>query len=388
MSRICIVCEFNPLHNGHVYLLNKARELGAESVTCIMSGNATQRGELSIIDKYARAEAAVKSGADLVLELPYPWCASSAEYFAFAAVRLVYPFGDTLLFGSECGDIELLKTAARICETPEFLEEYEARLSDGEATAAAYLACLRKRGVNELASNDLLGVAYIRAINKLGVPLAPVTVKRLGAAYNETSEIEGALQSATALRALIAEGSAERLGKYVPECMSQKLITAKEHGLLTDKRELDTAALCYFRLIEPATICDIAEMTDGLENRICALARSSLSYSELFETLRTKRYTDAKLRRALLFAMTGVTKSDIRTSPGYTLLLGANEVGRELLAKNRKDKQINVVTKPADAPKSTAQYALSEKLDALYGLARKNKLVTNEFVKRGAYIEK
>ena len=388
MSRICIVSEFNPLHNGHVYLLNKARELGAESVTCIMSGNATQRGELAIIDKYCRAEAAVRLGADLVLELPYPWCASSAEYFAAAAVSLVYPFGDVLLFGSECGDIELLKRAATVCDSDEFKAEYESRVSDGEATAAAYVACLEKRGISKLSSNDLLGVAYIRAIYKLGVPLKPITVKRLGAAYNEKDEVEGALQSATALRGMLASGDTEKLGSYAPDAMVQKLIEGAREGIITDASAIDTAALSFFRLTEPSALCDTAEMTDGLENRICSLANSSVSFEETFAKLRTKRYTDAKLRRAILFAMTGVQKRDIRQMPQYTLLLGANENGRALLAKNRKKKQANVITKPADAPKACRQYKLGQKLDALYGLARDKRLLSDDFLKRGAYIQK
>ncbi|MBE6576804.1 MAG: nucleotidyltransferase family protein [Ruminococcaceae bacterium] len=388
MSRICIVCEFNPLHNGHVYLLNKAKELGAQSITCIMSGNATQRGELSIVDKYARAEAAVISGADLVLELPYPWCTSSAEYFATAAVSLVYPFGDTLLFGSECGDIELLKRAAVICDTTEFKAEYEARVSDGEATAAAYLSCLRSRGIDTLSSNDLLGVAYIRAINKLGVSLTPMTVKRCGAEYNETNEVEGELQSATALRSLIAKGEIEKTGRYTPESMCDKLREARENGRLTDIQRIDTAMLAFFRMVDPTALSDIAEMTDGLENRICSLANASVTFEQAFEAMRTKRYTDAKLRRAVLFALTGVRKSDIRSMPEYTLLLGANETGRVLLADNRKAKRVNVVTKPADAPKETVQYALCAKLDALYGLARENAQTTDAFIKSGAYIHK
>ena len=113
MKNIGIVCEFNPLHNGHERLLRYARELGAQRVVCVMSGNATQRGELAVLDKYTRAKAAIASGADLVIELPYPWSSASAEYFARAAIAVLSGFCDTLLFGSECGDIELLKNAAK-----------------------------------------------------------------------------------------------------------------------------------------------------------------------------------------------------------------------------------------------------------------------------------
>ncbi len=124
MSVFCIICEFNPLHNGHKFLLRRARELGAEKIVCIMSGNATQRGELAITDKYLRAEAAVKCGADLVLELPFPWCASSADFFAVAGVNIAAAVGDTLLFGSECANVEFLRRAAECCEGSEFGEMY------------------------------------------------------------------------------------------------------------------------------------------------------------------------------------------------------------------------------------------------------------------------
>jgi cytidyltransferase-like protein len=388
MARICIVSEFNPLHNGHLYLINKARELGADSVTCIMSGNATQRGELSITDKYSRAEAAIRCGADLVLELPYPWCSASAEYFAMAAISLVYPFGDTLLFGSECGDIKLLKRAAEVCDDHDFLSEYEKRITDGEGTASAYLKCLEERGFASFSSNDLLGIAYIRAINKLGVSLEPMTVTRKGAAYREKEELQGEYQSATALRTLVLEKGVDAIRKYVPSAMADIMEKQLEAGDITDIRNIDTALICYFRLADPSALSSVAEMSDGLENRICAIAKESRTFDEMFERLRTKRYTDAKLKRACLFALTSVTKSDIRTLPEYTLLLGANAMGRELLANNRKEQSVSVVTKPADAPRDTVQYKAGEKLDALYGLARENKLRSDAFIIKGAYIEK
>ena len=127
MRNIGIVCEFNPLHNGHKRILDYARELGAERVVCVMSGNATQRGELAVLDKYTRAKSAIASGADLVLELPYPWSSASAEYFARAAVSVLSGFCDTLLFGSECGDIDLICRAATLASSEEFREEYRRR---------------------------------------------------------------------------------------------------------------------------------------------------------------------------------------------------------------------------------------------------------------------
>ena len=144
MSDFCIISEFNPLHNGHAYIIGKARELGAESVTCVMSGNSTQRGELSVLNKYLRAEAAVRCGADLVVELPYPWCSSGAEYFGRAAVSIARHFGDTLLFGSECGEVDTLRRAAEVCEQSDFKKAFEERQLMGEGAASAYVSCLKQ----------------------------------------------------------------------------------------------------------------------------------------------------------------------------------------------------------------------------------------------------
>ena len=122
MAAFGIISEFNPFHNGHKYIVDKARSVGADTVVCIMSGNAVQRGELALVDKYERAEMALLSGVDLVLELPFPWCASSAESFASCGVKIASEFVDTLIFGSECGDIAPLRDAADICADDTFVE--------------------------------------------------------------------------------------------------------------------------------------------------------------------------------------------------------------------------------------------------------------------------
>ncbi|MBQ9112407.1 MAG: nucleotidyltransferase family protein [Clostridia bacterium] len=386
MSQYCIISEFNPLHNGHAYLISKSREMGAESVTCVMSGNATQRGELAIVDKYLRAEAAVRCGADLVLELPYPWCMSSAEYFATAAISIASHFCDTLLFGSECADIELLKGAAAACETMDFKTEFEQRGTAGEGAAAAYISCLEHRGFCGFSSNDLLGIAYIRAINRLGADMQSVTARRLGAAYNsDTAEGEG-FQSATALRNCIRTRLSDAK-EYMPEIMWRIIQMEADNGGLTDIACLDSLILGYFRLANGDQLESIAECSGGIANRICDTARRSTSATEMLEALRTKRYTDARLRRAALFCMTGVEQKHISALPEYTTLLAANGRGRALLAKKRKLRGITVVTKPADAPKDSFQYLLSDKLDSIYTLARTQKLTADAFLKKGTYID-
>ncbi len=388
MSNFCIVSEFNPFHNGHAYLIDKAREMGADTVTCIMSGNSTQRGELAITDKYLRAQAAVEYGADLVIELPFPWCSASAEYFADAAIRLVAPFGNKLIFGSESGDVEKMHSIARFCESSEFSTEYEKLLADGEGAGSAFTAVLNSRGYGSLSSNDILGISYIRAIIRNKLSLEPIAVSRIGAAYNEKNEVCGDIQSATAIRKMIDSEEIDKLEKYIPKVMCEKLKDEYEAGCLTDLNELDDLILGFFRLCDAERLLDIADTSGGIANRLVSAAKQSTTAAEMLEVVRTKRYTDAKLRRAVLYSLTGTPASALKVAPKYTLLLATNEKGRELLAKNRKYGSTHVVTKPADAPNNTEQYRLSEKLDSVYSLARKNKYSCDFFLKKGAYIQK
>ena len=165
MSVYGIVSEFNPFHKGHEYIIQKAKEMGAEAVVCVMSGNSTQRGEIAVADKYLRAESALRGGADLVLELPYPWCSGSAESFAVAAISILSDVCDTVIFGSECGDIDALSSCAYAASSADFKAEYSDMLLKGSQSAAAYTSLMKEKvGCElELSSNDLLGIEYIKA---------------------------------------------------------------------------------------------------------------------------------------------------------------------------------------------------------------------------------
>ncbi len=388
MANYCIVCEFNPLHKGHGYLLRRARERGADTVTCIMSGNSTQRGELAVIDKYLRAEAAVKCGADLVLELPYPWCSASADYFAAAAVHIASRIGDTLFFGSECGDIEMLTGAAQVCQTQEFKDKYSEYTKNGMGAAVAYAQCLDEYGYSKMRSNDILAIAYIRAIYRTNAKLAPITIAREGAAYNQSEQIDSEFQSATAMRNAINTGDINALERFLPKAMYDIILQEIENGNITDMKQAESAILGFFRLLPTVHFADIADVGGGLENRLKDAAMNSTTLEEMLEALRTKRYTDAKLRRAMLFSLTSVRADDLHALPEYTQLLAANSRGRALLSDHRKHGDINIITKPADAPQDTVQYKLTQNIEALYGLARKNKLLSGDFLRKKAYIMK
>ena len=385
MSVFGIVCEFNPLHNGHEYLIKEARKLGAEKIVCIMSGNSTQRGDFAITDKYSRAEAAVRCGADAVFELPFPWCSASADYFAVAGVAIADEFCDKLLFGSECGDVELLSRAAELCENASFKEDYLSKTASGEGAASSFAKILEENGICGLSSNDLLGIAYIRAIKRLNSKLEAMTVNRLGADYNCSEITKKKYQSATALRAKILNG--ESVEAHIPSPMNAILERERNNGHLTDMTEFDSAVLAFFRLADASSFDGVCDAAGGIANRIIDAARSSTSYGEMFDRIRTKRYTDAKLRRAILFCMTDTKEEAVCSFPEYTTLLALNAKGRELIASNRKKRNLAVVTKPADAP-AGVQKTQSLKLDAIYTLARKNKISCDAFVKKSVYVEK
>ena len=381
-----IICEFNPFHSGHKYLFDTARALGAQNIICAMSGNAVQRGELALTDKYLRAKSALKNGADLVLELPFPWSASSAEYFALAGIRALLPYCNAIIFGSECGDIEVLQRAADIALTKEFSTELEERKKKGEGAAAAYFSLIEKYVGVRLSSNDILGVEYIKAAKKIGAELEFYTVRRMGSAYRENNIQEGMLPSASAIRQAIREGdgSAE---KYIDEFIG----LAVGGQLITDISNIERALLLHFRLSEASEISCYAECDGGIAERICASARENADIKSFWEAVRTKRYTDAKLSRAILFSLTRVRRELLSESPNYLYLLAANDMGRALLSSVRKsgaENMIQIVTKPADVPRESAQFMAEERLNAIFSLASHKAFSMGEAYRKNAFIIK
>lgn len=386
-----IICEFNPFHNGHAYLFEKARECGAKSVVCAMSGNAVQRGSLAVADKYLRAESALAAGADLVLELPFPWSSASAEYFASAGVKILEPFCNALIFGSECGDIRLLEEGAAVSLEKSFVDEFEARKRAGEGAAQAYFSLLENRLGAKLLSNDILGVEYIKAIKKYRLDLKFYTVKREGSAYNSESLSSRSFPSATAIRKALNKDNEIDLFEYMPKAAAELFDKAFKNGELTDESLLDSAYLMFFRIASPSDFEKIAEADGGIAERICAIAKESSSYAEMLERLSTKRYTDAKLRRAMLFCLTAVEKDILSSAPEYVYLLAANANGRALISSLRgeqeKIKKIKIITKPADTLRDSRQFAVEERLNAIFSLARRRPYALGDAYRKNAVIK-
>ena len=385
-----IICEYDPFHNGHAYLLRQARA-NSDVVVCVMSGNFTQRGSMAMADKYTRAEAALRGGADLVLELPYPFCSASAEYFASAGVDILSSIGaERICFGSERGDVQELMRVAELANFEAFEEPDEAK-----GTADGYFAALDKAYAKKygyslpLGPNDILAVEYCKAILRGWHDIAPIAVTRIGDGFHAAQAGDTPFASATALRSHIREKGTEGLDFYMPDASVSILRAAMERGdAPVEMTNIESAVLAFFRLADPAALRDIAELGNGLEHRLCEAARQARSLEEFLSLSATKKYTAARIRRAVLYAMTGVRREDIRVRPKYTTLLAANGRGCGLLSALRKQKEgIPVIAKPADAKAmDERQYALSLAADSLFTLAMPKPREAGAFIRKNAII--
>lgn len=349
MRHVGIICEYNPFHSGHAHLIGRVR--GAKTVICLMSGPFTQRGEAALLPPVERAAMAIRAGADLVLELPFPYAAGSARYFAEAGVRALAGLGvDSLAFGSESADADAIVAAAgRSCEA-DFIKKV-ANVPQNTGDAAAFFAAL---GEARVPPNDILAVEYARAarVGKFDLELLPIL--RVGAGYHST-DATAAFPSATALRAKLAAG--EGISGDLPLAVRAQWCAALSRwGGVADTRRLGAPMLAALRAMnakEAATgvktgDAAFADCAGGLLERLMRAAAHATDYEGLCRAAATKRYTDGRIRRALLYLIGGVTREDLASPPAYLRLLAANERGRKFLSETRKSRTVPVVTKPCE----------------------------------------
>lgn len=398
-----VICELNPFHNGHAYLLSRMRESVGDDgcVVCLMSGRFVQRGTAAMADPYLRADMALAGGADLVIELPFPWSAGSAEHFSAAGVRILSRLGvESIAFGSESGDTARLQAAAHAVDDPRFAAIYAAACRRGVGTTVAYAEALRtvagvKIGDDGFpSSNDLLGIGYLRALAGVerahGYAPQALIVPRVGSRYRDTVLTAGAYPSATALRAVIAEAACDPvalraiLEDTMPDEAFERLIEAiAREDAPTDETRLMTFYHTYYRLQKADILSQFAECGGGLAAHMVRVAQETATAEEFFTALRTKQYTDARLRRALLFGVVGVIAEDLRVEPSYTTLLAANARGCAFLKSLRECGL--VVTKPADAPDGR-QKDFGGLADALFTLCFPTPRVAGDMRRRSPII--
>ena len=374
--KVCaVICEYNPFHLGHAYLLSKMKKRGA--VLALMSGSFTQRGEPAVVSKYERARAALISGADLVLELPFPYAASRADSFAAAGVRLLSWLGcvDELCFGSETGDAASLSAAALRVGSDEFLSVLASRLSQGHEVSyrRAFAEVYRQMFGTDIfrGSNDILAVSYLSEIEKQGASMLPVAIRRVGEAYDGRGK---GFSSASSVRKMLQEGDFESVRQSVPPGMAEILEAASREGRLAEEKRLYPLFAALVRSGREV-FSEAPDMTDELAARLRRSAYRAKSMEELLTLAETKRYSPSRLRRAVLYALLHVEKTDF-SGVSYTSVLAANATGREILASIRKTARTEIVTKPADyircTEKTRRAFELCARADSVWELLCEN----------------
>lgn len=367
-----IITEYNPLHYGHLLQLNRTRELLGQdaAVICVMSGSFVQRGDFALVRKHARAEAAVRSGADLVLELPLPWAVSSAEGFADGAVQVLAATGlvSHLSFGSECGDAAALREVAAVLDSPEYQAGLRRFLDEGMPYAACRQAVvggiLGKEKADLLSyPNNNLGVEYCRAIARQKSDITPVTVLRQGAAHD--GETADGIASASAVRTLVRRGETEQALTWMAPAMAESYRREEAAGRAPVLLETcERAVLARLRSMRSEEFLALDEGGEGLGNRFCAAVQTAATLTELLDAVKTKRYAYARLRRMALWAYLGLTPGQRPEKVPYLRVLAANGMGCALLRQMRKTASLPVITKPAEARQLSAEAQVLFELEA------------------------
>ncbi len=370
MALVGIIAEYDPFHAGHAYQLRQAKALsGAEMAVVVMSGSFTQRGAPAILTPHARAEMALRCGADAVFSLPYSFAVREAEHFALGGVYLLTQLGAThISFGCETPDLHLLQAAARLLEHPSdaFTAALRAAMDQGRSYAAAQgLALTEILGPAAEAlsrPNNTLAVCYLRAILRLNSPLIPVPVLREGDYHSDQI---AALSSATAIRAALFSGRLPDVRGAMPEAAFAVLQREMDLGRLCQEEAMDKPLLASLLVLTPEQAAAAPEISEGLENRILANAMESISRADLILRVKTRRYPYTRISRALCHLATGTTRAMLPALPEYTRLLGFNAAYRPYFSRVHRD-TLEVFSNPADARSPSA--ALDLRADRLWSV--------------------
>ena len=353
MKTIGIIAEYNPFHNGHCLQIQEIRRRFPNAgIVVAMSGNFTQRGTVTILDKWQRAEAAVRHGASLVLELPAVFSTRSAQYFAEGGVRLLDRLGivEALAFGSECENLKSLACLADEVDT----NQQSIVSKNGLQKGCSYASAITKAAEPDAdirQPNVILAVEYIRAIRRFHSNLSPTPLPRFSAGHHDSvipSISACTVASASAIRAALAQGNERDALRAVPEDVGSMLYNARTHGY-ADMEHLFRPLLATLLTTSSDYLRSILGVNEGIEHRIHREALSAQSYAEIIEAVRSKRYPLARIRRLLLHTLFSLTKEAASrfddAGPLYARVLAFNDKGRRILRNIREQTKLPVVTK-------------------------------------------
>lgn len=366
MKTAGVVCEYNPMHNGHVYHLEKTRQQGATHIVCALSADFVQRGECAYLDKFTRADIAVHCGADLVVEIPVVWSLSAAQSYALGAVSMLDSLGcDFLSFGAETDDKKLLSDCAGISDDEranELIRTFSAEGNSYPASVAKAASFLYGEKADEVFSspNSTLSLEYIRTLKKIGSNMDFLPVKRFGASH-DSLEADGITASASLLRSF---EDLSLLKAYMPEYAYEKLLQKAGEGKAPcTLKNGEKVILSFLRRLSLDDIKQLSGNNSGLSERIFDAVKTSCTLDELLFKVKTKAYTLARIRRTVMMLFLAIPNEMTKEIPPYIRVLAANEKGLEIL-RNASEK-IPVVTRHSDIVK------LDEKAKEIYEISQR-----------------
>lgn len=383
MITTAIISEYNPFHNGHKYHIDETRKsTGSDFLVSVMSGNFVQRGEPAIINKWARTEATLQCGADVVIELPCLYACSSAEYFAKGAVDIINNSGaiDFLSFGSDTGDLEALQEAVLRREensiniSSKIIDAYKSGLSYPKAMQEIY----KEPAFN---SNDILAIHYLNALKQSGSIVKPFTIKRKGSSYND-KKISNDCPSAQAIRKYVSESADyEKLYSIMPKDSADILVREIKEGRSVKLSDFEKQILTILRSLNPSGISKLPHVTPGLDFR---LYKNALEYSDidsLTDNTISPSFTRTRIQRLCIAALLDIKSSFLSQNihVPYIRILGFKERAIPLIEKIKANSNVPVILRPKKdydnlTPRGKEIFDLETRATDIYVLGYKNNI--------------
>lgn len=375
MKGIGIVCEFNPFHNGHEYVIKQAKKQKNCPVVCVLSSDFVQRGSVAILDTQTRAKMAIKAGADVVLSLPFPFSSMSAEIYAESAVKILAQSAlcDSIFFGSECEELQKLKKIADILDNDGYAKIKQIQKADNTKSFAVARSEFIENSLGKeyceisKTPNNILAIEYLRAICRNKYELEPFNVHRTGAMHNQNQTFiheNKKFASASYIRQLLMQKDFQKTKELVPEYVYDEIC---QNGVNFSNFEQFIYAALHLKSCKE--LGNIAEISGGIEHVIKKELKSCQSYEALAEALKSKSVTNAKITRALLFCAIGVQKQYTKTRPLYTQILQVSNEGKKLLRHNSKNASIILASRVSHIKRDKQAYE-----QYCFGLSAENAL--------------
>ena len=358
-KRIGIIAEYNPFHNGHLYQIQKAKELtGADTVIAVMSGNFTQRGDTSLINKFEKTKIALQNEVDMVIELPTIYSISSAENFALGGIKILNEIGniDYLVFGIEEDNLQELQAIADVLvnENDEFKRTIKEELDKGNSYPKAREIALKKvlssENVEDIMKkpNNILAIEYLKALKITNSRIKPFAIKRKNSMHYDKN-INKNYASGTYIRKLFIENNFDEISKVVPKYTYERLLELKSHGTyVTSINDFSDIVIYKIRMMTKEEISQIADVNEGLENSIKLASTTCKTIDEIIDKVSTKRYPKTRISRILTYILLDITKSDMEQSKKndpYIRVLGINKQCEEILSTINDSKLITSLKK-------------------------------------------